>query len=281
MLDPLLRRGVRLSPLALALVLLPPAEARPEPKAAPLALELRTRVETFKGSGAWDEVNLVREFDPGETALVICDMWDKHWCEKASARCAALAEKMNPVAAELRKRGVLIVHAPSECMDFYKDAPQRKAVLAVPRETPPKNIELPPEPALPCDASDNGCDDEKPVKPYKAWTRQHPALTIAEGDLISDNGLELYGVFKQRGIKNVLVCGVHTNMCVLNRSFAIKQMTRWGFRCVLLRDLTDAMYNPKMRPFVSHEEGTELIIQHIEKYWCPTTRGRDVLREGK
>jgi hypothetical protein len=64
--------------------------------------------------------------------------------------------------------------------------------------------------------------------------------------------------------------GVHTNMCVLNRSFAIKQMTRWGIRCVLVRDLTDAMYNPKKRPNVTHEEGTELVIGHIEKWWCPT-----------
>jgi hypothetical protein len=42
-------------------------------------------------------------------------------------------------------------------------------------------------------------------------------------------------------------------------------------RCVLVRDLTDAMYNPASRPFVSHAAGTELVIEHIEKYWAPTT----------
>jgi hypothetical protein len=30
------------------------------------------------------------------------------------------------------------------------------------------------------------------------------------------------------------------------------------------------MYNPEMPPRVSHDEGTELVIQHIEKYWCPS-----------
>ena len=65
--------------------------------------------------------------------------------------------------------------------------------------------------------------------------------------------------------------GVHANMCILNRSFAIKKMTNWGIRCVLVRDLTDSMYNPQDRPRVSHEQGTELIVQHIEKYWCPST----------
>jgi hypothetical protein len=35
--------------------------------------------------------------------------------------------------------------------------------------------------------------------------------------------------------------GGHTNMCVLDRSFAIKQLVRWGFAVALVRDLTDAM----------------------------------------
>jgi hypothetical protein len=66
-------------------------------------------------------------------------------------------------------------------------------------------------------------------------------------------------------------------MCVLARSFAIRQMTRWGVRCTLVRDLTDTMYNPRMAPFVPHEQGTELVIQHIERYWCPTVLSQDLL----
>jgi hypothetical protein len=67
-------------------------------------------------------------------------------------------------------------------------------------------------------------------------------------------------------------------MCILNRTFAIKRMTNLGVRCVLVRDLTDAMYDPKASPFVSHEEGTALVIGHIEKYWCPTVLSADLLR---
>ena len=58
--------------------------------------------------------------------------------------------------------------------------------------------------------------------------------------------------------------GVHTNICILNRSFGIRQFTRLGFQVVLVRDLTDAMYDPRQRPFVSHTRGTELVIEHIE-----------------
>ena len=72
--------------------------------------------------------------------------------------------------------------------------------------------------------------------------------------------------------------GVHTNMCVLNRTFAIKQMVRWGKNVLLVRDLTDAMYNPKMKPMVTHQQGTELIIEYIETHWCPTTTRAELLR---
>jgi len=70
---------------------------------------------------------------------------------------------------------------------------------------------------------------------------------------------------------------VHTNMCILNRSFAIKQMAKWGVRCVLVRDLTDSMYNPKDRPFVPHDQGTELVIEHIEKYWAPSVLSSELM----
>lgn len=70
--------------------------------------------------------------------------------------------------------------------------------------------------------------------------------------------------------------GVHTNMCVLHRTFAIKRMTRLGVNCVLVRDLTDSMYNPKAKPYVGHDGGTALIIGHIETHWCPTILRRDL-----
>src|SRR2546430_927315 len=79
---------------------------------------------------------------------------------------------------------------------------------------------------------------------YKAWTREHPGLRIAENDVVSDSGAEIYSFLREHGIRNLLVMGVHTNMCVLNRSFAIKKMTSYGVRCILVRDLTDAMYSP-------------------------------------
>jgi hypothetical protein len=81
-----------------------------------------------------------------------------------------------------------------------------------------------------------------------------------------------------RGIDRLLILGVHTNMCVLHRSFAIKQMSRWGMRMALLRDLTDTMYSPARPPCVSHDEGTRLVVEYAEKFWCPSLESIDLLR---
>ena len=75
----------------------------------------------------------------------------------------------------------------------------------------------------------------------------------------------------------MFIMGVAVNMCILGRTFAIRQMTNWGINCVLVRDMTDSMYNPKMPPYASHDEGTKLVVQHIEKYWCPSCLSEELL----
>ncbi|MHB1034860.1 MAG: isochorismatase family protein [Pirellulales bacterium] len=245
-------------------------------------LHLRTRVETAKGSGVWQEKVAEARFVPGETAIVICDMWNKHWCQSASRRCDALARKMAPIIDSARARGVRIIHAPSDTMDFYKDSSARRRMLAVPKVEPPKpiggwySLELAKEGPLPIDDADGGCDDQPQCRQGKAWSRQHPAISVRDEDVVSENGREVYSYLRQQGIKNIIYVGVHTNMCVLGRSFGIRQMTTLGFNTVLVRDLTDTMYNPRQRPFVSHDRGTELVIEHVEKHWCPTITSEDL-----
>src|SRR5258708_21285460 len=81
---------------------------------------------------------------------------------------------------------------------------------------------------------------------------------------------------EERGIKNVIVMGVHTNMCVLGGPFGLRQMAKNGKNVVLARDLTDAMYNPQKSPFVSHRRGTEMVIEHVEKYVAPSILSADI-----
>ena len=45
----------------------------------------------------------------------------------------------------------------------------------------------------------------------------------------------------------------------------------------LFTQTTDAMYDPRQPPHVSHTRGTELVIEHIEKHWCPSVHSSDLL----
>ena len=167
-------------------------------------------------------------------------------------------------------------------MKYYEGTPQRKLAQDAPMVKADSIIrwnKIDPafEAQLPVDDSDGGCDDEPQCKNYRAWTREHPAVTVEPADAVSDSGQEIYNLFKSRGITNIIYCGVHTNMCVLGRSFGIRQMHKLGMNTLLVRDLTDTMYNHRMPPFVPHARGTDLVIEHVEKYWCPTVLSSDIL----
>lgn len=244
-----------------------------------LHVKVRSRLEIYKGSADWREVVIDEPFLPSSSAVILCDMWDNHWCQGAATRVGTLARKIAPVIETARSHGFLIIHAPSDTMDYYKNAPQRLNMLAIVPTQPPAPLALA-DPPLPIDDSDGGCDTPNNPLPvnHRNWSRENQAIRIAPADLISDSGREVYSALRSHGIKTLFVAGVHANMCILNRTFAIRQMTKWGVHCILIRDLTDAMYNPAMRPFVSHEQGTELVIEHIEKYWAPTVTSVDLVR---
>lgn len=215
-----------------------------------------------------------RQFTASRSALILCDMWDDHWCSGAAQRVGRMVPRFVPAIEAARRAGFVVIHAPSDTMGFYAGKPERKKMLELQRAAMPAPVNRA-DPPLPVDAAAGGCDT--PERFFKAWTRQHPGIPIDSGDFISDNGEEVYSLLKLRGIETLFVAGVHTNMCILNRSFAIKQMTRWGVPCVLLRDLTDAMYDPNARPFVSHERGTEMVVEYIEEHWCPSALSTDLI----
>jgi nicotinamidase-related amidase len=243
--------------------------------AQPLELRLRSLHQTKPGLDQWAMVETPVLWAPAGTAVVICDMWDKHWCRGATARVAEMAPRMNQVVTELRQRGVLIIHCPSETMPFYEGTPGRKLAQAAPKVTP--KVRLPgwcrldgvKEPPLPIDDADGGCDDQPPCQAGSPWRRQIATIEIQAGDAITDN-TEAYNLMRQRAITNVIVMGVHQNMCILGRPFAIRQMVCQGHQVVLMRDLTDSMYNSRRQPCVDHFTGNDLVTWHIEKYWCPT-----------
>jgi len=246
-----------------------------------LKLELRTQVlgQDAQGRNAWKVVETPAVWPAAETALLLCDVWDQHWSRGANERLAPLLPRMDQVVRAARDMGVRIVHAPSDTMTFYEGQPARLRAQSAQAVEPPPGSERE-DPPLPVDASDSGTDTGEPTW-HKAWSRQHPAIHIDQDqDIISDQGRQVYSFLRGEGRGRLLIMGVHTNMCVLHRSFAIKQMVKWGVEVALIRDLTDTMYNPGRSPYVSHEEGTRLVVEYIEKFWCATVHSEDLLQRG-
>lgn len=264
-----------------------------------LPMQLRFQQETKPGSGHYHQLTRDEQWKPEQTAIIVCDMWDLHTCQNAVLRGQEFAPRLNDVLKQARDQGVTIIHAPSGCLQHYADHPARKHA-----EQTPKAADIPAEinawcyqiPAeekgvYPVDQSDGGNDDQaKQREEWKAhltalgrnvggpWIKETDLLTIDPArDYISDKGDEVWSILAAKNIDNVILTGVHTNMCVLGRPFGLRQLAKNGKNVVLMRDLTDTMYNPASWPFVNHFSGTDLIVSHIEKYVCPTVTSDQIL----
>ena len=252
----------------------------------PLAVTLQSRAPSGKTT------SVKEQWLPSRTAIIVCDMWDLHHCRNAVIREGEMAPRMNEVLEKARNEGVLIIHAPSSCMKPYEGTPARERAKSAPTAPRlPEKIgewckQIPAEElaVYPLDQSDGGEDDDpadhakwakeladKGLNPKAPWTKQLDVLRIDQAkDAISDSGVEIWNLLESRHIDNVILMGVHLNMCVSGRPFGLRQMAKNGKHVVLMRDMTDTMYNPQRWPFVSHTRGTELFTQHVEKRIAPT-----------
>ncbi len=219
-------------------------------------------------------------------------MWDYHHCLNAVRRLSEFAPRLDKLLKTAREQGVTIIHSPSSCMDAYVDHPARNRAIGLgvvdklPQDIKSWCSRIPSEEqaVYPIDQSDGGEDDDPKEhaewaaklkamgrNPKAPWKAQSDLITIdAKRDYITDRGEEVWSILQRRGIQNVVLTGVHVNMCVLGRPFGLRQMVRNGKNAVLVRDMTDAMYNPQRWPYVSHFTGNDLIVSHIERFVCPT-----------
>lgn len=247
-------------------------------------MRLRARSRVASATGTTGPVERTLEWDPRQTAVIVCDMWDMHYCRAAERRIDEMVPRMNRMLEAARRRGITVIHAPSGTMGFYAERAERLRMTAAWTAEPPAPIggwrDLDParEGTWPIDDAELPCDDPTIDSSPRPATREHPGIQMCDGDGVSDSAGEIYGFCRAKGISNLAYVGVHTNRCVIGRPFGIRQMVDLGMNVVLVRDLTDAVYDPRKWPFVSHERGTELVVEHIERYWCPSILAEELER---
>ncbi|MDR2641263.1 MAG: isochorismatase family protein [Planctomycetaceae bacterium] len=241
--------------------------------------------------------NITENWNFKETAIIVCDMWAFHPCVHATARLEDLAKEMNNVFDKAREKGILIVFAPSshDIDKYYSDLPARKTSAKYrhgfgnPRhwdfwvhgrggENEHSHLAFHGEKNAkwPLPGGDPNCFESRGKKPD---FRQTEILKIKDNDILTDDFVEMIGndeykecLFKERGIKNVILMGVHTDMCVIGRPFGCRAMKMAGYNTVLCRDLTDSAWNcaSRIKGAIDHFRGLDKVIEYIETYICPT-----------
>jgi len=263
-----------------------------------LRLVTRTRVPGDAEASWWRTVESPAEWRADETAVIVCDVWDLHHCKNAVDRLGEFAPRIAAVCDRIRASGGTVIHSPSDCMKSYEQHPARKRVVDLVAAGLPRGFVAPPPEragwcsALPAEARAEypldqslGGEDDDPAahadwaaeleplgrNPKMPWKTQSDLVPInANCDFISDDGAEVARVLAARGVRHVLLVGVHLNMCVLGRPFGLRRMGEAGLDVALVRDLTDTMYDPAQWPWVDHFTGTERMIEHVERHVCPT-----------
>ena len=274
-----------------------------------LVLEVQRR--SAAGAAAREKVTL----DPTRTAVVVVDMWDRHWCVTYTARVAGLVPRMNRTLEACRKLGMQVVFAPSDVAGFYKDAPQRKAMQAVAVVAQAGTSAAPGKGATTTTAPATGaaptraaadekpsvafnppgppggrdfceCGPDRPCKGGGVWKRQNPDLKILDADLIADcnNHRELVALCRRRQIDTLVYMGVASNMCVLYRDCGMINMRRFGLRELIVGDLTEAItangFNPDTRmadPNFTPAGGSARVLRYIEQTIAPSIQSRQLL----
>ena len=283
-------------------------------RAAPTAdgvlhLALRSQQAGDEDRTFWRTAESPAEWKPAETAVIVCDVWDLHHCRRAVERLEEFAPRIGKLCDTLRAAGGTVIHAPSDCMPQYEGHPARRRVLELVSENLPAGFVPPPAAKAswcsgvpgetlaeyPLDQSLGGEDDEPGEhaawaaelermgrNPKLPWKMQSVLVPIDAGeDFITDQGAEVARILAARGIRHVMLVGVHLNMCVLGRPFGLRRIGEAGRDVVLVRDLTDTMYDPAQWPWVSHFTGTDRMIDHVERHVCPTISSDQVLKSEK
>src|ERR1700722_17798343 len=119
-------------------------------KSVELTTRRRSPFETPDKKVGYREVQITSVWSPKQTAVIVCDMWDTHHCYNAVVRVNEIAPRMNEVIEKCRDMGMTIIHAPSSCMDAYKDHPGRKRAIDA-----PKAANLPKDIGVWCNMIDN------------------------------------------------------------------------------------------------------------------------------
>jgi len=253
-----------------------------------LNLILRSQViDKDKQMLYWRVVNTPVQWRTDETLIIIKDMWNKHWCFNGADIIQQMFPRFNEVIHHARSLGVQIVHVPSSpAIHSYHRHPSYDYMLKFPQFPLPEFVDHDDYP-MPLNVDDAGANG-----PILEIGRQPDGYSqIKDIDIVFEtNGLKdgicetfelVWNMMVSKDIKNVILTGCATNMCLMNKPLGIRNLVSHGINVVVVRDMTNPMYNPASPPYVNMPEANKMMSEYFEKFWCPTIGSDEILSSEK
>jgi hypothetical protein len=241
-----------------------------------ILLQLRTRNSIYKNINSNNIFFLEQIKSCQNVALLSIGLWNFHKCKVATQKLDEISIKTNILMKKIRNAGGKIIHGSSTLVNLSKYKPLRDKITCIPEAKLIDHgmISIPP---IPIDDSDGGiCELNEEYNRKDVVMNIHIEIDY-EKDVISGHNKEILNYLKFHNIDLLLVCGTHTNMCVLDRTYGVKNLIRFGLKTVIIRDLVDVVHNPKMAPFTERNETNDIMAEWIEQNICPTIHSEDIL----
>lgn len=239
-----------------------------------LILSLRKYQHFFVNSNELELVEKEKTFTTSQVGVLVIGMWSGHQCLVADKILHELSPKVNSFLKTCRSKNMKVIFGSSSLTKLAKYAPLRKNMKGLSFVSlVDKGLSFPP---IPFDDSDGGVNEKNPNF-KRDDVDLHPSIEVSNTDAMSDNSKEILNYLNHHDIKLLLVVGVHTNMCVLDRPYGIKNLARYGFPMALVRDLTDPMVKPDGIKVKDRDDAKDKIVKFIEQYFCPSVDSRDFI----
>ena len=168
----------------------------PQKKWADADSKMLLQLRSYKHKNSSSPEEIATEWSQNETAVIVVDLWDNHWCRSSLEQIRELVPRVEKFLTVVRNSGVLVIHAPTNVHDFYRRYLQRKRVIDM-KETylkdkkiikfPSRKHYRPSESQPLYMGKEQGCLDVPTPAQKLIWKRQATGITIAKDDLILRN----------------------------------------------------------------------------------------------
>jgi nicotinamidase-related amidase len=216
-------------------------------------------------------------------ALVLVDLWSKHYCASWTRRAMDIVEnRIVPVVEAARASGMPVVHAPSQrlaeryeqsSVDFVPGDEERFPAYASPDgEWPPPEFVRREGEYLPYRRNYS--------PPMESWESEYEDQGIAPqvgprpGDRVVRSGPHMHRVLRKMGRLHLFFAGFATNMCLQHRDYGIRAFSERGYNTILIRDCTTAI---ESHDTVESLAGTRVSVQEIEMKYSFSVASEDFI----